>query len=46
MIIGDMNAHVGDLPEGIVGNRPGVNSNGRKLLNFVQNNGLVMLNKE
>ena len=46
MIIGDMNAHVGDLPEGIVGNRPGVNSNGRKLLNFVQNNGFVMLNKE
>ena len=46
MIIGDMNAHVGDMPEGIVGNRPGVNSNGRKLLNFVQNNGLVMLNKE
>ena len=46
MIIGDMNAHVGDMEEGIIGNRPGVNLNGRKLLNFVDNNGLVMLNKD
>jgi hypothetical protein len=46
IIIGDMNAHVGDMQEGIVGNRPGVNLNGRKLLNFVNNNGLVMLNKD
>jgi len=46
LIIGDMNAHVGDMQEGIAGNRPGVNLNGRKLLDFVNNNGLVMLNKD
>lgn len=46
MIIGDLNAHVGVPPEGIEGNRPGVNSNGHKLLNFVSNNYLVMLNSD
>ena len=46
MIIGDLNAHVGVPPEGIEGNRPGVNSNGHKLLNFVSNNYLVMLNRD
>ena len=46
MIIGDLNAHVGVPPEGIEGNRPGVNLNGRKLLNFVANNDLIMLNKD
>ena len=46
MIIGDLNAHVGVPLEGIEGNRPGVNLNGRKLLNFVSNNDLVMLNRD
>ncbi|XP_023345051.1 uncharacterized protein LOC111714221 [Eurytemora carolleeae] len=46
MIIGDMNAHVGTPPDGIEGNRPGTNTNGEKLLNFVRNNNLLMLNQD
>ena len=44
-IIGDLNAHVGLPPAGIEGNRTGVNNNGRKLISFIQNNDLVMVNK-
>ena len=36
MIVGDMNAHVGSTPDGIEGNRPGINANRVKLLNFVR----------
>ena len=46
MIMGDMNAHVGAPPRGIAGNRQGVNTNGIKLLNFVDNNDSVLMNKE
>ena len=45
MIMGDMNAHIGTPPLGIDGNKPGTNSNGRKLLDFVSNNNLVILNR-
>ena len=46
LIIGDMNAHVGIPPLGIEGNRTGVNSNGVRLLNFIKNNDMVMLNQD
>ena len=44
--IGDFNAHIGDTPEGIPRNRPGVNSNGRLLLDFATEHGLVILNRD
>jgi len=44
--IGEFNAHIGDTPEGIPGNRPGVNSNGRLLLDFATEHGLVILNRD
>ena len=44
-IIGDLNAHVGLPPRGIEGNRPGVNHNGKKLLSFIEENELIMINK-
>ena len=46
IVIGDFNAHIGDAPEGIPGNRPGVNSNGRLLLEFATDHGLVILNRD
>ena len=46
MIMGVMNTHVGVPPRGIAGNRQGVNTNGIKLLNFIDNNDLVLMNKE
>ena len=45
-MIGDFNAHVGGAPEGISGNRPGINTNGRLLLDFAYEHGLIMLNKD
>ena len=46
IIVGDFNAHVGIPPKGIDGNRAGVNYNGRNLLNFIDSNNLVMVNKD
>ena len=46
VIVGDFNAHVGVPPQGIDGNRAGVNYNARKLLNFIDTNNLVMVNKD
>ena len=46
IVIGDFNAHIGDAPEGIPGNRPGVNSNGRLLLDFATEHELIILNKD
>ena len=47
--IGDMNAHIGVPMESrfcIIGNREGINVNGGKLINFLDSNDLVLLNKE
>ena len=44
--MGDMNAHIGTPPLGIEGNKPGINSNVCKLLDFVANNNLMILNKD
>ena len=46
ILIGDFNAHVGAAPDGVSGNRPGVNTNGRLLLDFANEHGLIMLNKD
>ena len=46
MVVGDLNAHVGDGPQGIEGNRPEVNSNGRKLRSFIEYNGMIMINAD
>jgi len=46
VIVGDFNAHLGVPPQGIDGNRAGVNYNGRKLLNLIDSNNLVMVNKD
>ena len=45
LIIGDFNAHVGGPPEGIEGNHGTINSNGKRLLNFVNDNNLEIVNK-
>ena len=44
VIVGDLN--VGLLPRGIEGNRAGVNYNGKKLLNFIERNNLLMVNQD
>ena len=44
LIIGDFNTHVSSSPLGIEGNYDSINSNGRRLLNFVDNNILVIVN--
>ena len=46
VIVGDLNAHVGLPPQGIEGNRAGVNYNGKKLLNFIERNNLLMVKKD
>ena len=46
VIVGELNAHVGLPPRGIDGNRAGVNYNGKKLLNFIERNDLLMVNKD
>ena len=46
IIMRDMNAHIGTPPLGIDGNKPGINSNGPKLLDFVSNNDLILLNRD
>ena len=43
--LGDFNGHVGNKPgEGIIGNAPGVNPNGRRLLNFLSVTDSVHIN--
>ena len=44
ILMGDFNGHIGCPPDGIEGNRPGVNFNGRQLLNFADENDLKILN--
>ena len=46
VLMGDFNGHVGCPPEGIEGNRHGINFNGHQLLNFAKENDLKILNKE
>ena len=43
--LGDFNGHVGNHPDGgIIGNTPGVNANGRRLLNFLSVTDSVHIN--
>ena len=45
IILGDMNAHVGNnIGEGIVGNKPGINPNGHRYLDFLRNIDSVHIN--
>ena len=45
IIMGDMNGHVGNIPgSGIFGNKPDVNNNGRKLLQFAKDAEMQMVN--
>ena len=46
LLKGDFNAHVRGAPEGISENRPRINTNGRLLLDFANEHGLIMLNKD
>ena len=43
--LGDFNGHVGDkLGEGVPGNKPGINQNGRKFLDFLDHTDSVHIN--
>ena len=35
VFLGDFNGHIGDGREGVAGNKPGINQNGRRFLNFL-----------
>ena len=46
MVIGDLNGHIGSGPEGIEGNRPGINSNGQRILDFVDLSQMYIVNRD
>ena len=43
--LGDMNAHIGNGQEGITGNKPGINSNGRMFLQHIETNQMHIVNR-
>ena len=45
VMVGDLNAHLGNGPEGIEGNHEGVNHNGRLLNEFSNIMSLTIINK-
>ena len=46
IIIGDMNAHIGNDSEGIIGESPYINKNGHMLRNLVKRRNLTIINKK
>ena len=46
LLLGDLNGHVGNGGNGIEGNHPSVNFNGRLIHNFVEFNNLYMINAD
>ena len=44
-LLGDFNGHVGDTPGiGVVGNKPSINNNGRRFIDFLNNSHCVHVN--
>ena len=46
IFMGDFNGHVGNGQTGVEGNHESTNFNGRLLINFIENNGLRMINAD